>query len=113
VTIYGGQAIRQQAEPERAIAEIIVGTPGRVMDMVERGLLAFANVRFAVLDEVDRMLDIGFREDIRLDPEVCPTDAPDDLRLATISVEIEELARVHARPGEDRHLVGLADGQPG
>ena len=45
--------------------EILVGTPGRVIDLLERRIINFDNVRFVVLDEVDRMLDIGFRDDIR------------------------------------------------
>ena len=45
--------------------EIVVGTPGRVIDLLDRRIINFDNVRFVVLDEVDRMLDIGFRDDIR------------------------------------------------
>src|SRR5438094_10282288 len=45
--------------------EILVGTPGRVIDLLDRRIIHFENVRFVVLDEVDRMLDIGFRDDIR------------------------------------------------
>jgi len=101
-TIYGGQAIRSQAEKLKKGSQIIVGTPGRVMDMVERGLLHFKNIRFAVLDEVDRMLDIGFREDIRRILEMCP---PSDRRQtvmvsATISPDIERLARRYMRDAE-------------
>src|SRR3954454_15445830 len=45
--------------------EIVVGTPGRVIDLLDRRIIHFDDVRFVVLDEVDRMLDIGFRDDIR------------------------------------------------
>ena len=45
--------------------EILVGTPGRVIDLLDRRIINFDNIRFVVLDEVDRMLDIGFRDDIR------------------------------------------------
>ena len=45
--------------------EIVVGTPGRVIDLLDRRIINFDNIRFVVLDEVDRMLDIGFRDDIR------------------------------------------------
>jgi superfamily II DNA/RNA helicase len=71
-TIYGGQAIRQQAKSLSHASQIIVGTPGRIMDMHERRLLNFSQTRFVVLDEVDRMLDIGFREDIRRILDLCP-----------------------------------------
>src|SRR5690606_37860117 len=59
VAVYGGQSIRVQAERLAKGPEIIVGTPGRIQDMVQRGHLHLHNVKFAVLDEVDRMFDIG------------------------------------------------------
>ncbi len=107
MTVMGGEAIQKQARGLQRGTPIIVGTPGRVMDMVERGLLHFRNLRFAVLDEVDRMLDIGFREDIRRILEKCPPPGPPQapredgssvsrqtiLVSATISPEIERLAR--------------------
>src|SRR5215510_3023734 len=55
-TVYGGQAVRTQAGKLQKGSGIIVGTPGRVMDMLERGLLHFKNIKHVVLDEVDRML---------------------------------------------------------
>lgn len=93
VPIYGGQPIKkQQAKLERN-PEIIVGTPGRVMDLVGRGILHFRNIRVAVLDEVDRMLDIGFREDIRKILNACPKKRQTIFVSATISPDIEKLAR--------------------
>ena len=65
VPVYGGQKIAAQLHYLRHGPEIVVGTPGRVMDLLERRIINFHNVRFVVLDEVDRMLDIGFRDDIR------------------------------------------------
>ncbi len=103
--VFGGQAIHKQAKNLQKGAAIIVGTPGRVMDMVQRGHLHFKNIRFAVLDEVDRMLDIGFREDIRRILDMCPPPGPVPAEgqvrqgrqtifvSATISPEIEKLAR--------------------
>ena len=98
--IYGGQRIHTQAERLEQRPEIIVGTPGRVMDMNQRGLLPFKNVRFAVLDEVDRMLDIGFREDIRKILGKCPKDRQTIFVSATISSDIERLARSYMRNPE-------------
>ena len=63
--VYGGQAIVTQMKHLKHGPEVIVGTPGRVIDLLDRRLIDFGNVRFVVLDEVDRMLDIGFRDDIR------------------------------------------------
>ena len=63
--VYGGQRITAQAPKLERGPEIVVGTPGRVMDLHDRRMLPYDTVRMAVLDEVDRMLDIGFRDDIR------------------------------------------------
>ncbi len=65
VAVYGGQKITAQMKFLKHGPEILVGTPGRVIDLLERRIINFVNVRFVVLDEVDRMLDIGFRDDIR------------------------------------------------
>lgn len=100
VTVYGGKPIRQQAARLARNPEIIVGTPGRVLDMIERGHLRLDNIRFAVLDEVDRMFDIGFRDDIRKILKMCPTDRQTMFVSATISKEIEDLARRHMRDPE-------------
>src|SRR5947207_11496483 len=65
VPVYGGQRITAQMKFLKHGPEIVVGTPGRVIDLLDRRIINFNNVRFVVLDEVDRMLDIGFRDDIR------------------------------------------------
>lgn len=65
VPIYGGQKITTQITKLEKRPQIIVGTPGRVMDLHQRGHLPYDQIRIAILDEVDRMLDIGFRDDIR------------------------------------------------
>src|SRR5437899_3136306 len=65
VPVYGGQKISAQMKFLRHGPEVVVGTPGRVMDLLDRNIINFRNIRFVVLDEVDRMLDIGFRDDIR------------------------------------------------
>jgi ATP-dependent RNA helicase DDX3X len=61
VCIYGGADIRDQLRQiESRGCDLLVGTPGRLVDLIERGRIAMANVRFLVLDEADRMLDMGF-----------------------------------------------------
>ena len=65
VAVYGGQKITAQMKFLKHGPEILVGTPGRVIDLLDRRIISFENIRFVVLDEVDRMLDIGFRDDIR------------------------------------------------
>src|SRR5688500_12605796 len=65
VAVYGGQKIAAQMKFLKHNPEVLIGTPGRVIDLLDRRIIHFDNVRFVVLDEVDRMLDIGFRDDIR------------------------------------------------
>ncbi len=96
--VYGGQNIRTQAERLAKRPEIIVATPGRIMDMAQRGYVHYNNVRMVVLDEVDRMLDIGFRDDIRRILSSCPKHPKRQTIFvsATISGDIEKLAHSHA-----------------
>src|SRR5580658_9060231 len=65
VAVYGGQKIVAQMKFLRHGPEVLVGTPGRVIDLLDRRIISLENIKFVVLDEVDRMLDIGFRDDIR------------------------------------------------
>ncbi len=93
VTVYGGQKIATQLHQLGRKPHFVVGTPGRLMDFMRRGALDISNVRFAVLDEVDRMLDIGFRDDIR---EILSriTGAHQTILVsATISDEIRRLSK--------------------
>ncbi|MEY4088910.1 MAG: DEAD-box ATP-dependent helicase CshA, partial [Verrucomicrobiota bacterium] len=64
VPVYGGQSYERQFRALAAGAQIVIGTPGRVLDHLERGTLRPDSLRIVVLDEADRMLDMGFREDI-------------------------------------------------
>lgn len=91
--VYGGQEVRKQAQQLNAGPEIIVATPGRLLDMKERGHLNFNNVKYIILDEVDRMLDIGFRDDIKRILSQIKSPHQTVFVSATISDEIERLAR--------------------
>ena len=93
VPVYGGQPIHKQVPKLEKKPEIIVGTPGRVMDMHERRHLPYENIKLAILDEVDRMLDIGFRDDIRKILGRMSKKRQTIFVSATISDEIEKLAR--------------------
>ncbi len=64
VPIFGGQSYERQFRALAAGAQVVIGTPGRVMDHMERGSLRLDNLKVVVLDEADRMLDMGFRDDI-------------------------------------------------
>ena len=93
VCIVGGESMRHQQKAIDEGANIIVGTPGRIMDLYGRRQIHFDDIRFAVLDEVDRMLDIGFRDDIRKILGQIKRDHQTIFVSATISEEIERLGR--------------------
>ena len=79
--IYGGQAYGIQLSGLRRGAHIVVGTPGRVIDHLEKGSLDISGLRFLVLDEADEMLNMGFQEDV----ERILADTPDDKQVALFS----------------------------
>lgn len=91
--IVGGESMRVQEKAVKGGAHILVGTPGRIMDLYGRKLIHFKNVKWAVLDEVDRMLDIGFRDDIKEILGKIKHEHQTIFCSATISDEIERLGR--------------------
>ena len=145
---YGGDRIAKQMKDLKHSPEIVVGTPGRIMDLLDRRAIDSCNMRFLVLDEVDRMLDIGFRDDIRkilqivndgldvrnrvkevygvkINPDYADAgeeegvpELPDDelqtmFVSATLSKEIEKLARTFMRNDDVKKLVATgADESP-
>jgi ATP-dependent RNA helicase DeaD len=84
VPIYGGQRISTQLTQMKKGFTIAVGTPGRVIDHLHRGTLTLNAIRYAVLDEADRMLDIGFRPDIERILRRCPGNRQTLLLSATV-----------------------------
>lgn len=99
--IYGGQSINVQIDRLRKGVEIVVGTPGRVMDLVRRKELSFGSVRFLVLDEADRMLDMGFIDDIEWILKRVPKERQTMLFSATLPEPIRELAKRYMRDPEE------------
>jgi len=93
VAIFGGQSINVQTDKIRKGVEIVVGTPGRLMDLMRRGELSFDDVRFLVLDEADRMLDMGFIDDIEWILQRVPKNRQTMLFSATLPETIRELAK--------------------
>jgi len=93
VPIYGGQRFRQQLTEMRRGCSIAVGSPGRVIDHLRRGTLSLEHVRYVVLDEADRMLDIGFRPDIERILRQCPTRRQTFLLSATLPPPVLRLAQ--------------------
>ncbi len=90
-TIYGGDSMERQLAGIRAGANVIVGTPGRVLDHLRRGTLDFGRVGFLVLDEADRMLDMGFAVEMGQIMEYVPEDRQTMLFSATVPVGIRGL----------------------
>ncbi len=95
--IFGGASYDRQYAGLRAGANIVIGTPGRVQDHLERGSLKLDQVRMVILDEADEMLDMGFREDIEKILQHAPPERQTVLFSATIPRPIEELIRRFTR----------------
>ena len=90
-TVYGGDSIDRQIKSLKAGANIVVGTPGRVIDLIERRALKLERVQMAVLDEADEMLDMGFRDDIESILQETNEDRQTVLFSATMSKQIMAL----------------------
>src|SRR5262249_18449740 len=97
VPIYGGNRFRVQLSEMQKGVNLVVGTPGRVIDHLGRGTLSLAAVRYVVLDEADRMLDIGFRPDIERILRRCPQERQTLLLSATLPPPVLRLAHRYMR----------------
>jgi ATP-dependent RNA helicase DeaD len=106
VAVYGGQGFGMQVERMRAGAQIVVATPGRLIDHMKRGTIRLDNVRTAVLDEADRMLDMGFIDDIRFILGRMDRSGKRQTLLfsATMPQEILKLAKEHLRKDQTREI---------
>jgi len=92
VAVFGGAPIREQASRLKREAQVVVGTVGRVMDMMSRHYLVLDEARYVVLDEADEMLDLGFLEDVEAILARSPMGRQTALFSATIPTEIRRLA---------------------
>ena len=92
VTIYGGQSINVQFRDLEKGVEIIVATPGRLIDHLKRGSIELNDVKYVILDEADTMLDMGFIDDIKFILDLVPEERVTALFSATIPAEILRLA---------------------
>jgi len=95
--IYGGQPIERQLRALDRGVQVVVGTPGRILDHIRRGTLKLDQVRTVVLDEADEMLDMGFIEDIETILQETPQTRQTALFSATMPTPIAELARRYMR----------------
>ena len=100
--IYGGQAYGIQLSGLRRGAQIVVGTPGRVIDHLEKGSLDISELRFLVLDEADEMLNMGFQEDV----ERILADTPEDKQVALFSATMPSgIRRLSKQYMDDPHEI--------
>jgi ATP-dependent RNA helicase DeaD len=91
--IYGGESIDRQIKSLKQGVQVVVGTPGRIMDHMDRGTLKLDNVGIIVLDEADEMLDMGFREDIENILSDCPEERQTVFFSATMPKPILDLTK--------------------
>lgn len=113
--IVGGKSIRQQVDSLNRGASVVIGTPGRIIDLLSRRQLKLDDLKIVILDEADRMLDIGFRPDIEKILRQCPTERQTMLLSATLPPPVERLAKRYMQSpqmvdlSEDRVAVDTVD----
>lgn len=104
--LYGGKRMGTQIDALNRNPEIVIGTPGRIMDLMRRKHLSIKEVGIAILDEVDRMLDIGFRDDIRKILKQIEAPHQTIFVSATMEDEIRRLARAFMTDPEEINVSG-------
>ena len=97
VAVYGGSPYQPQARALQQGAQVVVGTPGRVIDLIERGTLRLDQIRFFVLDEADEMLRMGFAEDVDTILASAPSEKQVALFSATMPAQIRRVASQHLK----------------
>ncbi len=93
VTVYGGSNIEDQIRKIKKGAQIVVGTPGRTVDLINRGVLKLGDVKWLTLDEADEMLNMGFKDELDRVLEATPASKQTLLFSATFPREVENIAR--------------------
>jgi len=94
IAVYGGVGINPQIQGLRT-ADVVVGTPGRLLDHIARNTIRLGKVKILVLDEADRMFDMGFKEDVEKIIRKCPQERQTLLFSATITKDVVRLSRAH------------------
>ncbi|KAI4341899.1 hypothetical protein MLD38_026570 [Melastoma candidum] len=109
ICVYGGTPIQQQMRQLGYGVDIVVGTPGRVIDLIKRGALNLSEVQFAVLDEADQMLAVGFEEDVETILQNLPQNRQSMMFSATMPNWIKGLTRKYLKDPLTIDLVGDSD----
>ena len=104
VAVYGGEDIRRQLSQLDVTPEIIVATPGRLIDLVRRGKVMLSNIEYLVLDEADEMLNMGFKDDLETILKETPADRRTLLFSATMPKEISAIARNYMRSARELQI---------
>ena len=97
LAVYGGESINKQVHALANGVHIVVGTPGRLIDLMERRMLNLSSIKFVVLDEADRMLDMGFIEDMEFILSRTPRDRQTGLFSATMDENVMRLSNKYMR----------------
>ncbi|MHB1640847.1 MAG: DEAD/DEAH box helicase [Candidatus Dormibacteria bacterium] len=109
LTVVGGDPIHRQLEGLKLKPAVVVGTPGRILDHLQRRTLSLRSIRFAVLDEADRMLDMGFAPDVERILQQTPKERQTLLFSATVPGWIHRLVERHMRDPQTISVSGQAE----
>ena len=104
VAVYGGEDIRRQLSQLDVTPEIIVATPGRLIDLVRRGKVMLSNIEYLVLDEADEMLNMGFKDDLETILKETPAERRTLLFSATMPKEISSIAHNYMRSARELQI---------
>lgn len=105
VPIYGGQSIDRQIKVLKFGVQIVIATPGRLIDHINRGTLNLENIKMVVLDEADEMLDMGFRDDIEKILKTSPKERQTVMFSATMPKQIMDLSKKYLKNAEHIKVV--------
>ncbi len=110
VAVYGGADIRSQIRQLNEGCHVVVGTPGRVLDLINRGVLKLSKIRWVVLDEADEMLNMGFKEDLNNILSQTPQKKRVLLFSATMAKEVRNIANKYMQDPEEVSVGGRNQG---
>lgn len=112
VAVYGGQPIVKQFSALKLNPQIVVATPGRLLDHFKRGTIKLNKVKFVVLDEADEMLDMGFFKDVRYILDKLPKDKKMAMFSATISRPVMDIGWLYQRDAVELVVLPVEDSKP-